>query len=353
MLRNNYGRLPKPYQLLRDMLRTYWDESFIPRPIIVERPLPEYMRMDTYNQGAHLIISAEDVQEELMHIGFTNLDISVPMNIEILTAGTPAELGIEQNQQGGWERHELLYDYAREIQRIILSNQHDPNVYLLDNFETTLDTYGEYLLAFMTNNNNNNPNDEWQWDDGLDAFPDDTVNAYGDNSLRVVSTGSSPLSIRRRLPTDQETSSNPLPLIPRPGERLRALKFFAGTNDSAGVNLNIRFKAGDVTVPIRANPIRLADKGSDNTLVEYFIMFPETEEFMNAIMPIRRMDNLMIEFEIPANATVWLDHISLSTCEYQMLLYQRFQEDLDDFDFHSGITRAVFRSVGEPIDRFV
>ena len=135
MLLNNYGRLPIPYQLVRDLLRTHWNEDFIPRPIILERPTPEYQRVDLYNHGPHLVISVEDVIEELIHIGFRNLNVTVPINIEILTAGRPQELGNTKDRESDWERHQLVFHYAREIQRIILSNQHDPNVYLLTDME--------------------------------------------------------------------------------------------------------------------------------------------------------------------------------------------------------------------------
>ena len=326
MLLNNYGRLPIPYQIVRDLLRTHWNEDFIPLPVIIERPLPEYNRADLFNQGAHLVISTEDVIEQLIHIGFRNLDIQVPMNIEILTAGRPQELGNTKDRESDWERHQLVFHYAREIQRIILATQHDPNLYLL----TSCEESGAL--------------EKWTVSGGNISLVTD-IKGLGTYGLRVENDTSSEISLSINLPTDEDDN---FPLIPRPGERLRALKFFAGTDSTgAGRNMDIQLVSGNTTVDIAT--IVLLDKGVNNELPDYFIHMDDPI-FVTAIDTIKRASDLALTFVIPADTTVWLDHVVFSTCEYQMLLYQQFQEDLDDYQFHSGIIRATFRSVGDPVD---
>ena len=333
MLLNNYGRLPIPYQLVRDLLRTHWNEDFIPRPIILERPTPEYQRVDLYNHGPHLVISVEDVIEQLIHIGFRNLDIQVPINIEILTAGRPQEMMNTEERESDWERHELLYYYVREIQRIILANQHDPNVYLLTDMEKAGD------------------DNKWTVPSGVTVELDDAIRGYGEQSLKVVNSGNTSATISIPLPFDERTQDVSLPMVPRPGGRLRALKLFAGTNSTgAGRNMNVRLRSASENLDVYNEVISLVDWDGFDELSGYFLHLDSYDLLSDDGRKADRATDWVLSFTIPADTTVWLDHIELSTCEYQMLIWGQFQEDLEDYQFHSGTVRATFRSVGDPVD---
>ena len=335
MLLNNYGRLPIPYQLVRDLLRTHWNEDFIPRPIILERPTPEYQRVDLYNHGPHLVISVEDVIEELIHIGFRNLNVTVPINIEILTAGRPQEMMNTKDRESDWERHQLVFHYAREIQRIILSNQHDPNVYLLTDMERDEEEA------------------KWSFPSEVTIELDNAIKGYGERSLKIVNTDTTnEQTISISLPPDERVQGdNSLPLVPRPGGRLRALKLFAGTNStSAGMSMEISLSSASENLEVYNGDVTLEDWDGFDELSGYFLHLDSYDLLSEIGRRADRATDWVLSFTIPANTTVWLDHIVFSTCEYQMLLYQQFQEDLDDYQFHSGIIRATFRSVGDPVD---
>ena len=117
----------RPSQLLRDLLTTYWDTrsgSEISKPTIVEMPLPEFQRIDNRNQGDTIVVSMEGISERLIHIGFANREIesSMALDFHVFTS------------------RQRLYDLIQESRRIIFSKQHEPNDYLLDNFETYANT---------------------------------------------------------------------------------------------------------------------------------------------------------------------------------------------------------------------
>ena len=216
------GYRPKPYptQILRDLLRSCWDTTYLPRPTIIEKPSPEYQRMDLYNDSPHIVVSAGDIEETLIHIAFQNLSITVPMEIEIHTAAHPDEMeakfdGLDRGEMESHRfRRQLLHDYAEEVQKIILLWQHDPNIYLVGDFE---DEDEEETLRY------------WDRDSDIElSIENDNPNsAYGDGCLEITGTAI------YNIPDDiEDEETNPLPLIPRPTGRLRVLKLFAKAQDT-------------------------------------------------------------------------------------------------------------------------
>ena len=319
--------VPYPSQLLRDMLRTYWDTSKFPRPIIIEKPPPDYIRADLYNVGPHILVEAGDLRESLIHIGFSNLDIQVPMSIEIHTAGHPDEFMSDDEVETNRFRHQLLYDYAREIQRIILTNQHDPNAYLIDNFE-----------------NISTPRESWSFADATGSI-DTSIKKYGTQSLKIENTTSTTQDVAVELPSYIEDEDNELPLIPRFSDRLRAIKY------------NIRADVDDTSLDVL---LRTTDGMEDITLLSETAgtKWKEYDRFIDLLSDksVENIDDnteVSIVFQVPRGATIWLDQMVLSTCEYQMLLYESFLPDNSTFGYHTGRTRAMFRSVGDAIDRLI
>jgi len=189
---NTYTKpIPKPFQLMRDLFRTHWNTNALELPEIIEIPSPEFERADLINEGPFIFITVLEVQKEPIHIEFKNIDITVPVTIDISL--TDKQWNRTSNRRG----QNLLYDYMYEIERILQENQHNPNTYLIDGgFDLHEDT------SFLRDSWNNTINVEL------------IEEGYAGKAAYV--TG----NINFSLPSDRESSSNKKPLIVKLGERL-------------------------------------------------------------------------------------------------------------------------------------
>ena len=50
------------------------------------------------------------------------------------------------------------------------------------------------------------------------------------------------------------------------------------------------------------------------------------------------------------NRSIDIDHIDLSTTEFQFLEYGGYEENLDTFNYFGGRMRATYKSVGDAVD---
>jgi len=126
----------RPTQILRDLLLSYWDSrsgNEIPVPQITEVPLPNFQRIDVRNQGDIILVSLEGFEEELIHIGFKNRQITATM----------------QMQFNVFTSRQRLYDMVQEARRIIFSKQHQPTDYLLNDFEGYADDAAQTMLLYV------------------------------------------------------------------------------------------------------------------------------------------------------------------------------------------------------------
>jgi len=196
----------RPTQLLRDLLLSYWDTrsgNEIPVPQITEVPLPNFQRIDVRNQGDIILVSLEGFEEELIHIGFKNRQITATM----------------QMQFNVFTSRQRLYDMIQETRRIIFSKQHHPTDYLLNDFEGYADDAAIRAV--------------WTAGANTTLTLNTSISHFGSKSMRAVASGGAG-EVYRVLPASTV-------LIPRPyPDRLRHISFYVKINsgtDVIGVSL--------------------------------------------------------------------------------------------------------------------
>ena len=304
----------RPSQLLRDLLSTYWDTRSggeITKPVILERPLPEFQRIDNRNQGDTIIVSMEGITERLIHIGFKNREIesSMALDFHVFTS------------------RQRLYDLIQESRRIIFSKQHEPNDYLLDNFETYANTAA--LQAVWTAETNTTQT----------LLP--TARRYGVNSMRLVQSGGNG-GVYRALPATTT-------LIPRPyPDRLRQIRFYAKINSgSASIGVRLR-DASNRTGLYREWTITV----DSTSFIGYRVDLADTPSSSAGTWDSSLIDEIAFT-SLDNGKTIDIDHIDLSTTEFQFLEYGGYEENLDTFNFFGGRMRATYKSVGDAIDVLV
>jgi len=300
----------RPTQLLRDLLLSYWDvrtNNEIPTPTILEVPLPNFQRVDVRNEGDTILVSLEGLEEQLIHIGFKNRQITASM----------------QMQFNVFTSRQRLYDMIREARRIIFSKQHQPTDYLLDDFDSYADNAA--IRAVWTAGANTTVN------------IDTSSKQFGTKSMSAVVSGGVG-EVSRALPAATI-------LIPRPyPDRLRYITFYGKINtgtDTIGVRLrdassnNALHRTWDISV--------------DSTFSKYVIDLSGTPSATAGTWNSSLIDELAFT-GIDNSKTLNVDHIDLATAEFDFLEYQGYAEDTATFNYFSGTMTADFRNVGEPVD---
>jgi hypothetical protein len=306
----------RPSQLLRDLLKTYWDARTggqIPLPNIIERPLPEFQRIDTRNEGDTITVSMEGFTERLIHVGFKNREIESSMAIDFNV----------------FTSRQRLYDMIQETRRIIFSKQHNPTDYLLDNFETYANTTA--LRAV------------WTAETNTTATLLTSASQFGTKSMRLVQANGDG-GIYRALPA---TTS----LIPRPyPDRLRQIRFYAKINSgSATVGVRLRDASNRAGTGTGSGYREWTVTIDSTTFNERIVDFSETVATVGNDWDASLIDEIAFT-SLDNGSTIDIDHIDLGTNEFQFLEYGGYDENLDVFNYFSGRMRATYKSVGDPVD---
>lgn len=301
-----------PTQLLRDLLLTYWDARTggeIPRPIIIEKPPPEYQRADIRNSGNLITVEVEGFRERHITIAFQHREWNVDMllRFEVFTS------------------RQRLFDLIQEARRVIFSKQHEPTDYLLDGFET----YTSSANLNLT------------WTTTLPAFSTitllTTARQFGVNSMRVVAAGGDG-EVYRALPSTTL-------LVPRPFPgRLRQVRFYARVDSGAPV----------IGVTLRQSTNRTGLFRTWNVTVDTTAFSSYSVDFsIAASSSAGTWDSSLIDeiafTSIDSGRTLDIDHIDLSTREFQFLQYGGYIEHTDYFNYWGGEIRCQYRSTGEVV----
>lgn len=310
-----YTPEPRPSQLLRDLLLTNWDirtDGSIPRPIIIEKPPPDYQRADIRNEGDHIWVSLEGFQERPLTIAFGHREITTDMlmHCSVFTS------------------RQRLYDYINEVRRIIYTKQHNPDDYLLDGFESYADSTALNVV--------------WADTTGNSTITLDTGESqFGNQGMQVVTAGGDG-EVYRALPF---ASTNDIPLVPQPFPgRLRRVRFFAHVDSGSPVigvtlrdasNRTGLFRTWNVTI-------------TGTSFVEYRVDFDDTADDSTGVWDESLIDEIAFT-SIDSGRTLDIDHIDLSTEEFQFIQYNGYEEMVEDFEFFEADIRASFRSHGDVV----
>jgi len=302
----------RPTQLLRDLLLSYWDArsgNEIPVPQITEVPLPNFQRIDVRNQGDIILVSLEGFEEELIHIGFKNRQITASM----------------QMQFNVFTSRQRLYDMVQETRRIIFSKQHNPTDYLLNDFEDYADDTAIRAV--------------WTAGANTTLTLNTSISKFGSKSMRVVASGGAG-EVYRALPVNTI-------LVPRPyPDRLRHISFYVKINsgtDVIGVSLR---DASNRSGLYRTWNTTVASTTTFGKKIVDLTVSPDTSA---GTWDTSLIDEIAFT-NITSGKTIDIDHIDLATTEFDFLQYQGFQEDTDTFNYFSATMTADFRNVGEPVD---
>ena len=301
----------RPSQILRDLLLSYWDtrtNNEIPAPTILEVPLPNFQRVDVRNEGDTILVSLEGFEEELIHVGFKNRQITATMQLEFNV----------------FTSRQRLYDMVREARRIIFSKQYNPTDYLLNDFEGYANT-----AAMLVN---------WTAGTNTTATLNTSVSHFGSKSMRAVISGGAG-EVYRALPATTV-------LIPRPyPDRLRHITFYAKINsgsDTIGVTLR--------DASNRSGLYRTWNVAIDSTTFTKKIIDLSVSPSASAGTWDTALIDEIAFTGLDNGKTLDIDHIDLATVEFDFLQYQGFTEDTATFNYFAAIMTADFRNVGEPVD---
>ena len=301
----------RPTQILKDLLLSYWDtrsNNEIPLPTILELPLANFQRVDVRNQGDTILISLEGFEEQLIHIGFKNRQITASMLLQFQV----------------FTSRQRLYDMVQEARRIIFSKQYNPTDYLLNDFEGYSNT-----AAMLV---------DWTAATNTTATLNTSVSQFGTKSLRLVASGGTGAAYRALPATTL--------LIPRPyPDRLRHISFYAKINsgsDTIGVTLR--------DASNRAGLYRTWNVTIDSTTFgRHIVDLSGTPDASAGTWDTSLIDEIAFT-AIDSGSTIDIDHIDLATTEFDFLEYQGYQEDTGTFNYFAGTISADFRNIGEPVD---
>ena len=274
----------------------------------MEVPLPNFQRVDVRNQGDTILISLEGFEEQLIHIGFKNRQITASMLLQFQV----------------FTSRQRLYDMVQEARRIIFSKQYNPTDYLLNDFEGYSNT-----AAMLV---------DWTAATNTTATLNTSVSQFGTKSLRLVAAGGTGVAYRS-LPATTI-------LIPRPyPDRLRHISFYAKINsgsDTIGVTLR--------DASNRAGLYRTWNVTIDSTTFgRHIVDLSGTPDASAGTWDTSLIDEIAFT-AIDSGSTIDIDHIDLATTEFDFLEYQGYQEDTGTFNYFAGTISADFRNVGEPVD---
>ena len=288
---------------------SYWDTKggSVPKPVIIEKPYETAQRLDLRNTGDHVIVSLEGMTENFITIGFQNLAIESAMLIEFNT----------------FTSRQSMYDQVDEVRRILLAKRFDPDDFLLDGFEGySTDAALRSIWGDTTTNST------------LSLLT--SARKYGTNSMRVAVGSGGAGEVYRGFPTTFTIKPYP--------RRIQQIKFFAkidSGSDAIGVTLRDAsnrsglYRTWNVTV-------------DSNTFSEFSVNINTAASSSAGSWDATLIDELAFT-SLAANRTFDIDHIDLSTLEFQFVEYKGFKENINNFQYFSTELRASLRTHGEAV----
>ena len=304
-----------PSQLLAYIVESYWDTrgGSIPKPMIAEKPLPQYQRVDARNMGDTVLFQLDGFREEYITIAYQH---------RALYADVSAEFNVFTSRQ-------RFYDMVEEVRRIIFSKQFRPTDILLDGFEGYADSTAL--------------NSTWSSAANATLTLRTDTRKYGTNAMRAVISGGNG-DIYRGFPTYMHGTTD-WDLRPYP-QRLKKITFFAkidSGSDSIGVTLR--------DASNRAGLYRTWNKTIDTTgWAEYAVDLTSSADASAGTWDASLIDEIAFT-NLATGRTFDIDHIDLSTTEFQFLQYISFNEKVDNFQYFQGTLKAQFRSHGEAVSQ--
>jgi len=295
--------------LIANLVDSYWDTKggTVTKPTIIEKPYEETQRLDLRNTGNHVLISLEGVTESFITLGFQHLIVEAGMLVEFNT----------------FTSRQMMYDHIDEVRRILLAKRFDPTDYLLDGFEGYADTTALQAVWGDTTTNST-----------LSLLT--SARQYGTNSMRVVVGSGGNGEVYRGFP-----STFTLKPYPR---RLQQIKFFAkidSGSDVIGVTLRDASNRSGLYRTWNATV-------SSATFTEILINLDATADSSAGTWDPDLIDEIAF-MNLAANRTFDIDHINLSTSEFQFVEYTGFKERTNTFQYWAAELRAKLRSHGEAV----
>jgi len=299
----------KSSELVANLVDSYWDTKGgnVPKPTIIEKPYEDAQRLDIRNTGDHCIVSLEGVTENFITLGFQHLTIEANILVEFNT----------------FTSRQRMYDHIDEVRRILLAKRFDPTDYLLDGFEG----YADSTAVNAT------------WGDTTDNSTMTLLTSarqYGTNSIRIVVGSGGAGEAYRAFPTTFTVKPYP--------RRLQQVKFFAKIDSSSDViGVTLRDASN------RTGLYRTWNVTVDSTsFTEFLIDITSTADASNGTWDPTLIDEIAFT-SLAANRTFDIDHIDLSTSEFQFAEYKGFKENTNNFQYWSSSLRATLKAHGETI----
>ena len=300
----------RPTELLANLIGSYWDtrSGSIPKPTIIEKPYADAQRIDLRNTGDHCIISLGGTAEEFITLGFQHRTFEANMLIELNT----------------FTSRERMYDHMEEIRRILFSKRLFPVDFLLDGFESYADSTAVNAVWGDTTSNST-----------VSLLT--SARKYGANSMRVVVGAGGAGEVYRGFPSTFTVKPYP--------QRLQQIKFF-GKIDSGSDTIGVTLRDASN----RSGLYRTWNVTIDSTdFVEKVINIDTAASTSAGTWDPTLIDEVAFT-SLAANRTFDIDHIDLSTREFQFFQYQSFRENVNNFQYWSSELRGQYRTHGEPVD---
>lgn len=299
----------RPTELLANLIDSYWDtrSGNIPKPTIIEKPYADAQRIDLRNTGDHCIISLGGTTENFITLGFQHRTFDANMTIELNT----------------FTSRQRMYDHMEEIRRILFAKRLFPVDYLLDGFEGYADTTALSAVWGDTTTNST-----------LSLLT--SARKYGTNAMRVVVGGGGNGEAYRGLPSTFTVKPYP--------QRLQQIRFFVKIDSSSDViGVTLRDASN------RSGLFRTWNVTVDSTdFIEKVINLDTTASSSAGTWDPTLIDEIAFT-SLAANRTFDIDHIDLSTREFQFFQYQSFRENINNFQYWSSELRGQYRTHGETV----
>jgi|TARA_R110000765_G_scaffold364547_1_gene454771 hypothetical protein len=300
----------KSSELIANLVDSYWDTKggIVTKPSIIEKPYEQAQRLDLRNTGDHVIVSLEGITENFITLGFQHLTVEAGMLVEFNT----------------FTSRQMMYDHIDEVRRILLTKRFNPSDYLLDGFEEYAnDTALRAIWGDTTTNST------------LSLLT--SARQYGTNSIRVVVGNGGNGEAYRGFPSTFTVKPYP--------RRLQQIRFFAKIDSGSDV----------IGVTLRDASNRSGLYRTWNTTIDDTSLFGGRTVNIDttATSSAGTWDPTLIDeiafTNLAANRTFDIDHIDLSTSEFQFVEYTGFKENTNTFQYWSAELRAKLRAHGESV----
>ena len=295
-------------ELITNLVDSYWDTKggTVTKPTIIEKPYESAQRLDLRNTGNYVIVSLEGVTESVITLGFQHLQVESAMLMEFNT----------------FTSRQMLYDHIDEVRRILLAKRFDPTDYLLDGFEGYADSTAVNAV----------------WGDTTTNSTITLLNSarkYGTNSMRIVVAGGVG-EVYRGFPTT-------FTLKPYP-RRLQQIKFFVKIDSGSDV-IGVTLRDASNRSGLYSTWNRTVDSAS---FTEFLVNLSTTPDASAGTWDATLIDEIAFT-SLASGRTFDIDHIDLSTSEFQFIEYRGFKENTNNFQYWSAELRATLRSHGEVV----